>query len=302
MAQAAEAGARGVSELEPRRLPFWLDVLRRLYKEKPLGFWGGFVIIIALSIVAILAPVISPHDPNYQDATALLEGPSLEHPFGTDQIGRDVFSRVAYGARLSLGVGAAAVAIGIGAATIIGLISGYFGGWVDSVIQRVVDIFMAFPGFILILLMVAIWGAGTDNVIYALAIFLAAAPSRVVRSSVLTLREQPFIEAGKVIGCTDLRVMTRYVFPNIVPIVIVMVSINIGFAIITEAGLSFLGLGIPPPNPSWGNMITGASRSFFRENPWMVVFPGAALALTVFAFNMLGDALRDILDPRLRTI
>lgn len=250
--------------------------------------------------LALLAEIIDPAPPNFQDARAVLQSPSFDHPFGTDNIGRDVFSRVVHGARVSLTVGFSAVGLGIAVAALVGVVSGYFGGWVDLVLQRIVDIMMAFPSLILILLIVAIFGASTTNVIIAIAIFIIAAPSRVVRAEVLSVKERQFVEAARATGCSNLRIIGRHILPNIVHVLIVMVSINIGAVIIVEASLSFLGLGVPPPAPSWGNMIAGPGTFYLRQAPWMVIFPGLALSLTVYAFNMIGDALRDVLDPRLR--
>jgi peptide/nickel transport system permease protein len=211
-----------------------------------------------------------------------------------------VFSRVAHGARVSLRVGVASVALGIAVATVVGMVSGYSGKWIDLILQRVVDMLMAFPTLILILLVVSIFGSSERNVIFAIALFLVAAPSRVVRAEVLGAKQRPYVEAARSLGCSNIRIMVHHIFPNIVHVVVIMISINIGGAIITEAALSFLGLGVPPPAPTWGNMIAGPGTLYLRKAPWMVLAPGAALALTVYAFNMLGDALRDVLDPRLR--
>lgn len=279
---------------------FWTDAFRLLLQRHRFDFGVSALIIIAIVALAVLAEVLQPAHPDFQDASAVLQSPSIGHPFGTDHIGRDVFSRVMHGARVSLTVGFGAVAIGIAVAAMIGITSGFFGGWVDLVLQRVVDILMAFPSLVLILLVVAIFGATTTNVILAISLFIIAAPSRVVRAEVLSVSQRQYIEAAKAIGCGNLRIIWHYIFPNVVHVLIVMVSINIGAAIIVEASLSFLGLGVPPPAPSWGNMIAGPGTFYLRQAPWMVIFPGIALSLTVYAFNMLGDAMRDVLDPRLR--
>ena len=290
---------RAGRKLETRS--FWLDAAVRMVKEKPLGTWGGAFIIVLFVVVAVAAPVIAPFDPNKQYADALFASPSASHLFGGDNNGRDVFSRVLYGARISLLVGISSVVLGTTAATLLGMVSGFLGGWIDAILQRVVDSFMAFPGIVLLLLYVAVYGPGLRNTIFAIALFLVFAPSRVVRSSTLSLKNQVYIEAARTLGASDLRILLRHVLPNLVPVVIVLASIGVGGAILTEASLSFLGLGIPPPSVSWGYMLGGSgARSSFLKAPWVAIFPGLALSLTVYAFNMFGDALRDVLDPRMR--
>jgi peptide/nickel transport system permease protein len=284
-----------------RPLPLWLDVPRRMVREKPLGTWGGAFVILVLIVVAVGAPLIAPYDPNKQDVDTLFAPPSPAHPFGGDNNGRDVLSRVIYGARISLLVGLTSVALGTTAATVVGMVSGYLGGLVDMLVQRVVDSFMAFPGLVLLLLFVAVFGPGLKNTIFAIALFLVFAPSRVVRATTLSLKQNVYIEAARALGASDARILLRHVLPNLFPVVIVIASIGVGGAILTEASLSFLGLGIPPPSVSWGYMLGGSgARSSFLKAPWMAIFPGLALSLTVYAFNMFGDALRDVLDPRLR--
>lgn len=277
-------------------------VLRRLIREKPLGFWGGLVPIVLIVLLAVFAAPISRFDPNHQDANAILEGPSGTHLIGTDENGRDVLARVAYGARVSLTVGFVSVVLGIGVATALGMVSGFFGGWVDTVLQRVVDVLMAFPSFVLILLLAGLLGASERNTILAIALVLIAGASRVVRGQVLAVKSNPFIEAANVVGASRARILFRHVFPNIFDVIVVVCSINIGFAIITEAALSFLGLGVPPPTPDWGSMVSGTSAAYLAQAPWIVIAAASVLGITVFAFNMLGDALRDILDPRLRSL
>jgi peptide/nickel transport system permease protein len=275
-------------------------VLRRLVREKPLGFWGGLVPIVLVVILAVFASPISRFDPNHQDADNILQGPSSAHFLGTDENGRDVLARVAYGARVSLTVSITSVVIGIVAATVIGMVSGFFGGWIDTVLQRLVDIMMAFPSFVLILLIAGLLGASERNTIFAIALVLIAGASRVVRGQVLFVKNHPYIEAAHVVGAGQRRILLQHILPNIFDVVVVIVSINIGFAIVTEAALSFLGLGVPPPTPDWGSMVSGSSAAYLAQAPWIVAAAAVALGATVFAFNMLGDALRDILDPRLR--
>jgi peptide/nickel transport system permease protein len=274
---------------QPARGSFWVDAGRTLLGQHTLELvLGGGFILVAL-IAGIFADVIAPHDPDFQDVRAVSASPSFSHPFGTDNIGRDLLSRVIYGARVSLTVGFASVALGIAVATLVGVISGYAGRWVDMVLQRFVDMLMAFPTLILILLVVSVFGSNLQNVILAISLFLIAAPSRVVRAEVLSVKERPFVEAARAIGCNNVQIIIRHILPNVVHIVVIV-----------EASLSFLGLGVPPPAATWGNMIAGPGTFYLRKAPWMILAPGLALALTVYAFNMLGDALRDVLDPRLR--
>ncbi len=301
MAQEAVSGElRPLPGEETRKRGRVPVVLRRLVREKPLGFWGGLVPIVLVVLLAVFAGQISRFDPNAQDADHILSGPSATHWLGTDEDGRDVLARVAYGARVSLTVSVVAVALGVAAATVIGMVSGFFGGWVDIVLQRVVDIMMAFPSFVLILLVAGLLGASERNTIWAIALVLIAAPSRVVRGQVLFVKNHPYIEAARVLGAGQTRLLLRHILPNIFDVIVVIVSINIGFAIITEAALSFLGLGVPPPTPDWGSMVSGTAAAYLAQAPWIVAAAAVALGTTVFAFNMLGDALRDILDPRLR--
>jgi len=277
-------------------------MLLQLFREKRLGFWGGLVPIVLMVLLAVLAPQIGQAPPNHQDADVLLRGPSIGHLLGTDEYGRDVLSRVAHGARVSLWVGFASVGLGISIATVIGMISGGFGGWVDLILQRLVDVLMAFPSFVLILLISAILGPGERNTIIAIAIFLLAGPSRVVRGQVLAVKQNMYVEAARTVGCSYPRILIRHILPNVFDVIVVIISINIAFAIITEAALSFLGLGVPPPTADWGGMVSGTETAYLVKAPWIIASAGGALAITVFAFNMLGDALRDIFDPRLRTL
>jgi ABC-type dipeptide/oligopeptide/nickel transport system permease subunit len=300
VAEQARASTPIELALPPRSRSFWRGVGVALVRNHPFEFFVSGLIILTILLLALAAPLIEPAPPEYQDASAVLESPSLDHPFGTDNIGRDIFSRVVYGARISLRIGFAAVVLGITVATVVGAVSAYFGGWLDILLQRVVDTMMAFPSLVLILLIVAMFGNEERYVILAIAIFIVAAPSRVVRAEVLSVKERHYVEAARSIGSSNVRILTRHIFPNIVHVVIVIASINIAGAILVEASLSFLGLGIPAPAPSWGNMISGQNTFWLRQAPWMLLFPGAALSLTVYAFNMMGDALRDVLDPRLR--
>ena len=288
------------SQLQAKPRSFWGGVARALVRNHPFEFFFSGLIILLIVGMAAFASFIAPAPPEFQDVRAVQQSPSFDHPFGTDNIGRDVLSRVSYGARISLRVGFAATILGISIATVLGAVSGYFGGWLDMVLQRIVDTMMAFPSLVLILLIVAMFGNQEHFVILAIAIFIIAAPSRVVRAEVLSVKERLYVEAARATGCGNVRILTRHILPNIFHVIIVIASINIAGAILVEAALSFLGLGIPAPAPSWGNMISGQNTFYLRAAPWMLIFPGLALSLTVYAFNMMGDALRDVLDPRLR--
>ncbi len=300
---ATPTDIQGLGDIKPVRIkPLPVRVLLQLIREKRLGFYGGLVPIILVILLAVFASVIAQHEPNFQDGDALLMGPGATHWLGTDEYGRDVFSRIAHGAQVSLTVGFMSVFLGVSIATVIGIVSGSFGGWVDLILQRVVDVVMAFPSFVLVLLIASILGPGERNTIIAIAVFLIAGPSRVIRAQVLTVKENMYVEAARSIGCSNTRIMMRHILPNVFDVIVVIVSINIAFAIITEASLSFIGLGIPPPNPDWGGMVSGQETAYLVKAPWIIASAGGVLALTVFAFNMLGDALRDILDPRLRQL
>jgi peptide/nickel transport system permease protein len=271
----------------------------RFVRRNPLGAVAA-VIIAVLVVTAVFAPLVATHDPLYPDAINRLAAPSGEHFFGTDDIGRDVFSRVVYGGRISLKIGILTVLLGTVAGSAIGLMSGYFLGWADIVVQRLLDSLQSIPGLLLALVVASVIGAGTTNTIYPIAVILIPINARVVRSAVLSVREHQYIEAARVLGANDGRVMLRHVLPNVVAPILILSSIYIGNAIIVEASLSFLGLGTPPPTPSWGSMLSGQGRTYMEQAPWLAIFPGLAITLTVLSFNLLGDALRDTFDPRLR--
>ena len=274
--------------------------LWRFLRKQPLGSFGAAVVGLFIVLGAI-GPYIVPYETSAISVGPRLSGPTLDHPFGTDAFGRDQFSRIIVGARLSVFIGFGAVAIGTGAATVLGLWVGYVGGKADMVIQRVVDGVMAYPPLVLALVAVAVLGPSALNVTLVLGVLMIAANSRVVRGSTLSVKESTYVEAARVVGANTPRVIVRHIFPNVVSPLIVIATVSLGSVILAEGALSFLGLGVPPPTPSWGRMIGGEeSRFYFASNPWLVLFPGMALTLVVFAFNMFGDALRDVLDPRLR--
>jgi peptide/nickel transport system permease protein len=271
----------------------------RLIKEKPLGAFGG-VIVLGLLLCALLAPWIATNPYDQTNVRNRLKPPSSQFYFGTDNLGRDIFSRIVYGARVSVTVGFGAVSIGITLATIIGVGSAYFGGKFDILVQRLVDAQVAIPGLLLLLNIMAVTGPGLLNIILALGIVSAAGSSRIIRSAALAAKENQFVEAARAVGASHLRIILCYILPNIMAPIIIITTISLGFTILIESTLSFLGFGVPPPYPSWGEMLSGSGRSYMHKAPWMATWPGIAISLAVFGFNMLGDALRDLLDPRLR--
>jgi ABC-type dipeptide/oligopeptide/nickel transport system permease subunit len=270
----------------------------RLARRQPLA--AVFVVLLlAVIVLGLAAPVIAPHEPSALVDARLLS-PSAKYPLGTDELGRDVLSRVIFGARISMIVGFTAVILTVSVGGALGLISGFFFGWVDTVIQRLMDALMAFPALILAIALVAVLGRSTLNVVLAISIVMVPVTQRVVRSAVLVEMTQPYVEAARVVGASQVRIMTRHLLPNVFVPIVIIGSSSLGAAILTEAALSFLGLGVQPPTPSWGNMINASSRLFLFRAPWIAVFPGLAITLVVMAFNFIGDAVRDEMDPRLR--
>ena len=271
-----------------------------LARRYPLGAIGS-VIVLTFVLTAIFANVIAPFDPTTTDPKASLARPNGVFWLGADFMGRDMFSRIVYGARISLAVGAGATLIGGLFGISIGLMSGYLGGTFDLLTQRLLDIMQSLPLLVMALMMAASLGPSLENTIIAIAIPLIPSVARVVRSSTLSLREQPFVEAARAVGMGEVRIAVRHVLPNTLAPLIVLATAQLGSAILVEASLSFLGLGIPEPYPSWGRMLSESAAEYVRTAPWLVIFPGVAISLTVFGTNLLGDALRDILDPRQRS-
>lgn len=271
-----------------------------LCRRYPLGAVGA--IIVAMFVAAALfADIIAPHDPLSTDAVNRLAAPSDLHWAGADAMGRDVYSRIVHGARISLAVGLGSTALGCLFGVIIGLASGYLLGWFDLIVQRVIDIMQALPLLVMALVMAASLGPSLENTIIAISIPLIPNVARVIRSNTLSLREMPFVEAAKAVGMSEFRIAVRHVLPNTLAPLIVLATAQLGSAILVEASLSFLGLGIPEPHPSWGRMLSESAAEYVRTAPWLVIFPGIAISLAVFGTNLLGDALRDILDPRQRS-
>jgi peptide/nickel transport system permease protein len=269
-------------------------------RRYPLGAVGA-VIVLVFVLTAVFANVIAPMDPTTTDAKASLARPGGVFWLGADFMGRDMYSRIVFGARISLAVGLGATLAGGILGVSIGLMSGYLGGTVDLITQRLMDIMQSLPLLVMALVMAAALGPSLQNTIIAIAIPLVPSVARVVRSSTLSLREQPFVEAARAVGMGELRIAVRHVLPNTLAPLIVLGTAQLGSAILVEASLSFLGLGIPEPYPSWGRMLSESAAEYVRTAPWLVIFPGVAISLTVFGTNLLGDALRDILDPRQRS-
>jgi peptide/nickel transport system permease protein len=271
-----------------------------LVRRYPLGAIGA-VIMTVFVVAALFAGFITTADPLATDAARSLSPPGPEHWLGADFMGRDMWSRIVYGARISLAVGIGSTALGCAVGIVLGLVSGYVGGWTDLVVQRLVDILQGLPLLVLALVMAASLGPSLQNTIIAIAVPLVPYAARIIRSNTLSLREQPFVEAARAVGMSDLRIAVRHVLPNTLAPLIVLATAQLGSAILTEASLSFLGLGVPEPYPSWGRMLSESAAEYVRTAPWLVVFPGVAISLIVFGTNLLGDAVRDILDPRLRS-
>jgi peptide/nickel transport system permease protein len=261
--------------------------------------WFGVLVVVGMVFLAITADALTPYDPNYQDYTRVLQPPSWENPFGTDQIGRDVYSRVVYGTRVSLAVGVVAVVIGLAAGVMVGLLAGYNGGWTDDVLMRAMDGLRAFPALVLALAISAVLGQGLVNVMIAVGVVYVPTFARLTHAQTLSIRERDYITAARVVGVSSWRIMSRHIWPNTVGPIIVQASLAAAFAILAEASLSFLGLGVRPPTPSWGSMLQSGYQ-YLSTAPWLSLYPGAAIFVAVLGFNVLGDGLRQALDPRLR--
>jgi len=257
----------------------------------------GAVIVSGLSILAILGPIIVPYDPAAQDLTNGLQPPSVAHPLGTDQLGRDVATRIVYGARVSLGIALLVTGLRVVIGTLVGLVAGYAGGWVDEVLMRLVDIQLAFPGLVFALVVAGILGPSLRNVMVALAVVGWTTYARVVRGSVLSIKERPYVDAGRLAGTPRRRLFTQHLLPGVINPVIVIATLNLGTVVLAAAGLSFIGLGAQPPTAEWGTMLSDG-RQYIRSAWWIVNAPGVMIMLTVLGFNLLGDGLRDALDPK----
>ena len=298
----APSSGRAVA-VAPQTRSAWVGLPSRIVRfsrRQPLGAFSA-VVLVVLVLSAALADVIVPYDPIRNNVGPSLEGPDGAHLFGTDHFGRDVFSRIVYGARTSLYVGIGATLLGVLAATLLGAVSGYMGAKLDYFVQRFVDTAQAIPPLIFLLGVLLVLGPRTEYIILALGLRTGLSLSRIVRGSVIDIKAEDYVEAARSFGASGARILTFHVFPNIFALIIVLVSTTIGGLIIAEASLSFLGFGVPPPTPSWGGMLSVDGRIYMLAAPWLLIAPAFALSLVVFATNMFGDALRDELDPRMRS-
>jgi peptide/nickel transport system permease protein len=302
------AAGRAIPDLriDWRALAAPVVAVARFSRRNPLGAVGG-LIVLALVVMALLAPMIAPYDPRQiireaNNRVPVYVAPGSAYLLGTDHVGRDILSRIIYGARISLYVGFGAVLIGVTGWFAVGLVSAYSGGAVDLVVQRVVDAMMAVPGLVIVLAMMAVLGSSLNNVIIAIVIGMLAPVVRTVRSQVLSVKEMEYVMAARAVGAPSARIIGRHLVPNCLAIYLILATYYLGFSIILEASLSFLGVGVPPDVPSWGGMLTAAAQGHVTKAPWAAIFPGLAIFIAVLGFNLLGDALRDALEPRLRRV
>ena len=292
--------AAAVGRRVPTGLPMWLQAVVRFTRQKPLGTCGAAVVVVMV-LVAIGADYLAPYDPLTTRYHLMMQAPGAKFWLGTDTYGRDILSRIIYGSRTALLVGFSASIFGATVGAIMGVMSAYFGGKSDLVIQRVMDVLLSFPLIVLALAVVAALGTGVENVIIAIAVPMVPRCARVVRSSALAIRETPYVDAARAMGFSHMRIMFRHMLPNVVAPYLIMLTAFLGQAILLEASLSFLGLGVTEPTAAWGLMLKGAAVEFAERAPWMGIFPGLAISAAVFGFNLFGDSLRDVLDPKLRT-
>ncbi|MCH9674042.1 MAG: ABC transporter permease [Gammaproteobacteria bacterium] len=294
---SSEVGAVVDSDLAPKQTlgqKIW-----RIFRTQPLGMAGLFVVIVMIS-AGVFAPEIAPYDPEENDFGAMFSPPSGSHWLGTDEFGRDIFSRIVWGARTAMFVGFTCAFFAAFGGLLLGVTSAYFGGRIDMLLQRVVDVLIAFPGIILALAIVAVLGSDLHFVILAITIPLLPNCARVVRSTALSIREIPYVDAARACGFSHKRIVLRHMAPNVMAPFLIMLTTFLGQAILAEASLTFLGLGVQEPTPAWGLMLRSGAEEFAESAPWVPIFPGIAISLAVFGFNLFGDALRDLLDPKLR--
>jgi peptide/nickel transport system permease protein len=285
---------------EVQNRPGYLEVTKEFFVKQPLGAFGA-CIVLGILLMGILASFIAPHDPEHIAFEHMLQPPNLEYLLGTDQFGRDILTRLMYGSRTALFVGFTAAFTGSTIGLVLGVTSAYIGGVFDLIMQRVIDIFQAFPLIIMALAIVSIFGPSVQNVIIAITIPFIPDCSRVVRSTALALREIPYIDAARASGFSNTRIVLRHMVPNVMAPYLIMLTTFVGHAILLEASLSYLGLGVQEPTPSWGLMLQGGAEEYAESAPWVAIWPGIAISLAVFGFNMFGDAVRDVLDPKLRS-
>jgi peptide/nickel transport system permease protein len=283
----------------PRPASPTLRFIGRLFREKPLGAIGGVVFLLFL-LCGIFADVLAPYGINQINPINRLKPPSWAFPFGTDNLGRDMLSRCIYGAQLSVIIGFCGAGIATLISVVLGIVTGYLGGKVDLVAQRFVDAWQSFPDLIVLIVVVSVVGPGMPQIIVTLGLLLGIAGSRIIRSAVVSVRENMYVHAAQSIGASTSRILWRHIFPNVLPPIIVLFTTRVGVVILIESALSFLGLGVPPPAPTWGGMLSGSGRSYMFQGPWLALAPGLCLTIVVYATNMFGDALRDLFDPRMR--
>ena len=294
-----ETGLRSLALPLDSRLDLWLEACLRFTRQRPLGAIGAAMISIMIA-AAFLAGLVAPYDPLLTDYGKMLQAPSSFHWFGTDTFGRDVLARIIYGSRTALWIGFASAFLGATFGALVGVTSAYFGGKIDLILQRFMDLLLSFPLIVLALVVVSLLGSGMTNVLLAISIPMIPRAALVVRSSALALRQMLFIEAALILGSSHWRIISRHMLPNVMAPYLIMLTAFLGQAILLEASLSFLGLGVAEPAAAWGLMLRGAAVEFAERAPWMALFPGLAISLAVFAFNVFGDSLRDALDPKLR--
>lgn len=319
MIASGQQSAQPGTLVSPRDRPAaarWLHSTLKFVRTKPLGTLGAALVLLIV-VLAVFAKQVAPFGFDHRVIAQRLQTPSWRHLMGTDELGRDILSRIIYGARISAFVGFGTVLISTVIASAIGMVSGYFGGLTDSIIQRVIDVFIAFPALILLLAIVAALGTPTAatgigpfkldpssqrvvQIILVLGLLFSFGSSRIIRGATLAVRNNLYVEGARTVGANDVRILWHYILPNVMPTIIVIASLQLGAAILVEATLGFLGFGIPDPVPSWGHMLSGIARARVRSDPWLSIWPGVAISLAVYGFNMFGDALRDVLDPRLR--
>lgn len=281
-------------------LSMTLKQTRYVISENKITF-GAFGLFFWFVLLALFGPLVAPYNPLASNSAIALDPPSWEHWFGTDQLGRDVLSRVMVATRLDFGIAVAAVLLSFGLGSVLGVSAGYYGGWWDRIVSRIIDTIMAFPLFILAMGLVAALGNTIENIVYATAIINLPLYARVIRSEVIVRRKAGFVEAARLSGNRDWRIMTFHLFPNVLPVMMVHISLNMGWAILNAAGLSFIGLGVRPPTAEWGIMVAEGATYIISGEWWLAMFPGLVLMTAVFCFNLLGDGLRDLVDPRMRT-
>jgi peptide/nickel transport system permease protein len=297
MATIAQPDAKPLAARRPTNPT--LRFIGRLFREKPLGAIGCLVFLLFL-LCGIFAEVLAPYGMNQINPINRLKAPSWAFPFGTDNLGRDMLSRCLYGAQLSVIIGFCGAGFATLISVVLGIVTGYLGGKIDLVVQRFVDAWQSFPYLIVLIVVVSVVGPGMPQIIVTLGLLLGIAGSRIIRSAVVSVRENMYVHAAQSIGASTSRILWRHIFPNVLPPIIVLFTTSVGVVILIESALSFLGLGVPPPAPTWGGMLSGSGRSYMFQGPWLALAPGLCLTVVVYATNMFGDALRDLFDPRMR--